>query len=690
MKNKKSNKLIHEKSPYLLQHAYNPVDWHAWNNDAFEEARKNNKPIFLSIGYSTCHWCHVMEHESFEDEEVAKLMNETFVNIKVDREERPDIDGIYMSVCQELTGSGGWPLSIIMTADKKPFFAGTYFPKEKRHGRMGMLDLIPKVSELWKTKEAELINSAEQITQAIQHASKTSLDNELTAETLELAFKQFVERYDEQFGGFGNAPKFPSPHNLTFLLRYWNRTGDTNAKAIVEKTLFEMRQGGIYDQIGFGFHRYSTDKKWLLPHFEKMLYDQATLMIAYSELYQSSKNQEIKKTVSEIGEFVLRDLTSPQGAFYSALDADSDGEEGKFYFWKVDEIKKLLKNDAQLFIEIFNLKEEGNFFDPMNGGYTTENIFHLQETIEDYANRNNLSVSEVNEKINLGRKILFEEREKRVHPFKDDKVLTDWNGLMIGAFAIAAQSTNESKFIGAAKNSLSFIKKYLIKEDGKLLHRYRDGEAAIDATLEDYAFLIFGLIELYQTSFEQSDLALALNLNEIVIQHFWDAENGAFYFTSDDAEEMIIRQKEIYDGAIPSGNSMMMLNLIRLAHLTGRIDYKEKASVIRRAFYNNVKSSPSAYSQLMNGIIFLYSESVEIVVVGKKENADTIEILKTLHGLFLPNKVILLKEGNELDEIAPFTKEMKMEKGKTTIYVCKNYSCNLPVNTIDEMLHLIK
>ncbi|HSP88797.1 MAG TPA: thioredoxin domain-containing protein, partial [Ignavibacteriaceae bacterium] len=441
---KKPNRLIKEKSPYLLQHAYNPVDWFPWNNEAFNKAKETDKPVFLSIGYSTCHWCHVMEKESFEDEEIAELMNDAFVSIKVDREERPDIEAIYMSVCQMLTGSGGWPMTIVMTPEKKPFFAGTYFPKESRFGRPGIKELIPRLKELWQTKRNEIINSSEEISSAVISSSSFKEGIPLKENIFHIAFKEFEERFDDEFGGFGNAPKFPTPHNLMFLLRYWKRYNNSSALEMVEKTLTHMRMGGIYDHIGFGFSRYSTDQEWLVPHFEKMLYDQALLVLTYIEAYQVTKNDFYKDSAEEILTYVIRDMTSSEGGFYSAEDADSEGEEGKYYLWTTDEIKQILKDDTNLFLKYFNIKEEGNWIDSVHGIKSNTNITHLKKSVKDFSAETELSEKEFKEKLETARQKLFAERGKRIHPYKDDKILTDWNGLMISAFAKAAQVFNKN------------------------------------------------------------------------------------------------------------------------------------------------------------------------------------------------------------------------------------------------------
>ncbi|MGH7890123.1 MAG: thioredoxin domain-containing protein, partial [Thermodesulfobacteriota bacterium] len=477
---KKPNRLISEKSPYLLQHAHNPVDWYPWGEEAFVKAKNEDKPIFLSIGYSTCHWCHVMENESFEDEEVAKLMNDAFVSIKVDREERPDIDSIYMTVCQMLSQGGcGWPLNIIMTPDKKPFYAATYIPKENRHGRAGMLEFIPRIKEIWKTQRDNVLDSADQITSAIRQASQVSNEKkgkELDGSTFEKAYDQLAQNFDTVHGGFGRAPKFPTPHNLLFLLRCWKRTGKDKALEIVEKTLSAMRRGGIYDHVGFGFHRYSTDPEWLVPHFEKMLYDQAMLSMAYIEGYQATGNRDYEKTAREIFTYVLRDMTSPDGGFYSAEDADSEGEEGKFYLWTEDEIRKVLnKEESDLVMKVFNVEKGGNFSDEATGRKTHSNIFHLSGSLSDAASLLNLEREQLERRIETAREKLFSVREKRIHPHKDDKILTDWNGLMIAALAKGASAFDEPKYAEAAGRAVGFILSRMQKSDGELLHRYRDG-----------------------------------------------------------------------------------------------------------------------------------------------------------------------------------------------------------------------
>lgn len=695
----KMNRLKDEKSPYLLQHADNPVDWYPWGDEAFEKAKKEDKPIFLSIGYSTCHWCHVMEHESFEDEDVAKLMNDAFVSIKVDREERPDIDNIYMTVCQMLSKGGcGWPLNIIVTPDKKPFFAATYIPKESRYGRAGMIEIIPKIKHIWENQRTEVLKSADTITSSLMKAtdsSNLSSGKELDQSTLVTAFNQLSNNYDSTNGGFGRAPKFPIPHNLLFLLRYWNRSGDEEALKMVEKTLEEMRFGGIYDQVGFGFHRYSTDPEWLVPHFEKMLYDQGLISMVYTEAYQATGKKEYKNTAEEIFTYVLRDMTSPEGAFYSAEDADSEGVEGKFYLWKEEEIREHLdKEDADLFITVYNVEKNGNFNDESSGGKTGSNIPHLKMPLSEIASSFNTSQEKLEERLDKSRKKLFEIREKRIHPYKDDKILTDWNGLMIASLAKASRVLDQKKYAEAAKKSADFFISNMMDKDGNLLHRYRDGDAGIQANIDDYAFFIWGLIDLYEATFDEKYLNLAIDLSNIMINKFWDEEGGGFYFTPDSGEQLIVRQKEIYDGAVPSGNSVAMLDLVRLARITANTKFEETASKIGVAFSNTVSRSPVAYTQMMSALDFGVGPSYEVVIVGDPNSVETKKMIKELFSEFVPNKVIIFidseEENPKIREIAQFTKTHIPLNNKPTAYVCRNFICNLPTNDPSKMVELLK
>jgi hypothetical protein len=690
---KEYNRLKKEKSPYLIQHADNPVDWYPWSKEAFNKAKKENKPIFLSIGYSTCHWCHVMAHESFEDKDVARLLNNNFVCIKVDREERPDIDKIYMNVCQMISGRGGWPLTIIMTPDKEPFFAATYIPKESRFGIKGLLTLLPEIKNLWEKKSDSLIKSASEITKSLQKISKPSKGRELTIKTLHSAYEQLFNSFDELYGGFGNQPKFPTPHNLMFLLRYFKRTSNSYCLNMVYSTLEHMRKGGIYDHIGLGFHRYSTDRKWFLPHFEKMIYDQALLILAYTEAYQATKKQIFKKTTQEIIEYVFRDMTSKEGGFYSAEDADSEGKEGKFYTWDYEELKEKLKPDEFRIIEKFyNIKRQGNFT-PEAEKAERKNIFYQKMSIEEFSEFYKIKKEELIDKLEKIRSKLFQIRKKRIHPEKDEKILTDWNGLMIAALAKSAQIFNEKSYAEKAEKTLDFIKKNMIKKNGELMHRYKDGEAEIQGYADDYAFLIFGLIELYQATFKSKYLKISLDLNSYLLNHFWDKSSGGLFFTSDEGEKLIARTKEIYDGAIPSANSFTMLNLLRFSRITGNTDFEDKAIEIGISFYDQINSYPAGYSQIMIGLDFAIGPSYEIVIVGDINKSDTQIIVKEINKIYLPNKLIILKEPDskipKIEKIAPFVKDYSQIKNKATIYVCKNQQCQLPTTDIYKINELL-
>jgi uncharacterized protein YyaL (SSP411 family) len=678
------NKLNEENSPYLLQHAENPVDWYPWCDEAFEKAKKENKPIFLSIGYSTCHWCHVMAHESFEDKEVAKLMNETLVSIKVDREERPDIDKVYMTVCQMMTGSGGWPLTIIMTPDKKPFFAGTYFPKQTRFGRIGILELIQRIKELWNNQRNELLNSADQVTFQLQNLDQESPGVKFNHKILEKTYEMLTRQYDKKNGGFGSRPKFPTPHNLILLLRYWNRTGDGNALNMVEKTLQSMRKGGIYDHIGFGFHRYSTDSTWLVPHFEKMLYDQALISLAYIEAFQATRKIEYKKTTEEILTYVLRDMTSPEGGFYSAEDADSEGEEGKFYVWSMKALASILEeNELNQVKKTYNIDANGNYLEEASRSRTGNNILYLT-SFPDY---------KIQEKIEKIRSELFKEREKRIHPLKDDKILTDWNGLMIVALVKASMVFQEKKYLDAAKRAAGFILTHLRDKKGNLLHRYKDGESKIQGFLTDYTFFIWSLIELYEATFDVFYLKTALELHGIQIRDFWDEKIGGFFFTSINSEELLSKPKEIYDGAIPSGNSIAMSNLLRLSYLTGDTELEEKADTLNRVFADKIRANPLAHTQFLVAIDFVIGPSYSLVIGGNSNSEDTKTMINAFNEVYLPNKVFIHRKTEQdppdIDEYSNFVQFFDNLEDKATAYVCINKMCKPPTHDITKALEFL-
>ncbi len=690
----KTNRLINEKSPYLLQHAHNPVDWYPWGGEAFKKAADENKPVFLSIGYSTCHWCHVMEKESFEDLEVAELMNREMIAVKVDREERPDLDNIYMSVCQMLTGSGGWPLTIIMTPDKVPFFAGTYMPKNTRAGRIGMMELIPRIKDVWEKRRNEVLDSANRIQEALLGIDDISPDRKLDESAMEKAYRELTVRFDENFGGFGNAPKFPSPHNFLFLLRYWKRTGDEKALGMVEDSLINMRLGGMYDHIGFGFHRYSTDREWLLPHFEKMLYDQAMISIAYIEAYQATGHSDYEVTAREIFSYVLRDMTSPEGGFYSAEDADSEGEEGKFYIWQKKEIEEILQQeDAELITEVFNMKREGNFKDEASGVLTGANILHSKKSLEEISEEKDIPLPDLKDRLSKIRNSLFYEREKRIHPHKDDKILTDWNGLMIAALSLGARIFDDDELSAAAVKAADFILREMRNTDGGLLHRYRDGEAGITGNADDYAFFIWGLIELYETTFETGYLKSAIELTDYFIKHFYDDNRGGFFFTPDNGEPLPVRKREVYDGAVPSGNSAAMLNMIKLARITGRVDFDKYADGINMAFSQAIDKMPSAHTFFMCAMEYTAGPSCEVVITGPRGNDDTNEMISALNRQYYPNRVTVFKPDNDNDDInsiAEYLRDYKCLDNRATAYVCRNSTCETPTTRPNEMIDFLK
>ena len=688
----KYNRLINESSPYLLQHATNPVDWYPWGEEAFAKSKKEDKPIFLSIGYSTCHWCHVMEHESFADEEVADLLNKYFVAVKVDREERPDIDQVYMAVTQAMTGRGGWPNNVFLTPDKKPFFAGTYFPKHARWGLPGLMELLPKVAEIWQNDRENVQKSAEQITALLASRGNPNPGDALDRSILDKARNRLADIYDPEYGGFGPAPKFPTPHIFAFLLRRYHHNEDAQALAMVEKTLTQMRFGGIHDHIGFGFHRYSTDGQWLVPHFEKMLYDQALLALAYTETYQATGKEFYARTVREILTYILRDMTSKEGGFYSAEDADSEGVEGKFYLWTLAQIQQAIgDNETEIIKKTYNLEDGGNFKSQEAEQVPGSNILHLKKTVPDLAGEMGMPEKQLRQRLEKNRERLFRVRKKRVHPFKDDKILTDWNGLMIAALAKAGLVLDEPRYVSAAVKAADFIMHNLRDKNGRLLKRYRQGNAGLPAHLNDYAFVVWGFLELYEASFKTIYLQEAIRLNDQMIKHFWDIQSGGLFMTADDGEKLLIRNKEIYDGALPSGNSVAALNLLRLGHITGNQDYLQKAESIGKAFSDPVNRYPQGHAHLMVALEYALHPNYEVVIAGTPRAKDTRAMLAALRQLFLPGKVVVLRpadkgEAAEIIRMAPYTEFMVPKNGKATAYVCTNFICRLPTTEISQML----
>ena len=688
------NRLIHEQSPYLLQHAYNPVDWHPWGEEAFQKAKKSGKPVFLSIGYSACHWCHVMERESFADPLVAKLLNDIFVCIKVDREERPDIDQIYMAAAHVLTGSGGWPLTIFMTPDRKPFFAASYIPRESRYGMTGLLDLIPRISKIWQDQRQELENAGDRVLGALQSAVRfPPAEGELSEAVLDEAYETFLRIFDGENGGFGDAPRFPTPHNLIFLLRYAHRTGKEPAYTMVEKTLHAMRRGGIFDQVGWGFHRYSTDVEWFIPHFEKMLYDQALLVMAYTEAYLATGREEFARTVRETITYVLRDMTDPGGGFYSAEDADSEGEEGKFYTWTKAEILEVLgEEDGERFSRIFAVTEPGNYREQPGGKRTGRNILRLRRPLASWAHEFSISEEDLAWFVESARQKLFAARGERVRPAKDDKILTDSNALMIAALAKAARALDDPEYLAAAEKAAAFVLDNLRGPDGRLLHRYRGGEAGIRATLDDYAFTLWALIEVYEASFSPKYLEFATELSRDLFARYWDCTHGGFFFVPDDTD-VPVRQKTVYDGAVPSGNSVAMYALFALGRMTANLELEETANRIQHVFADAVQKAPVACPHFLTGFEFMRGPNFEVIITGVLGAEDTNALVSAIRSHYTPDALVIFRpsgeEDPEITRVAGFTRDIVAVGERATAYVCTNYACDIPTTDPDEMLRLL-
>lgn len=677
------NRLVFESSPYLLQHARNPVDWRPWGEEAFAEAKKQGKPVFLSIGYTTCHWCHVMEHESFEDAEVAALVNEHFIAIKVDREERPDLDEVYMKVTEAMTGGGGWPMSVFLTPDKHAFFAGTYFPKESLGGRPGFKRILAELHKAWVERREEVESAALSISAELSKILKGTPGEALDETILDQARSQFGARFDKEWGGFSMRPKFPVAPNLSFLLRQHLRHGDVESLAMVEKTLTEIRRGGIYDHIGNGIHRYSTDREWLVPHFEKMLYDQALYVIASLEAWQVTGKEEYARSVREVLAYVKRDLTSETGGFFSAEDADSEGEEGKFYTWTRSEILEVLgPDDGSWFAGIFHIEEEGNYLDEATHRKNGSNIPHL---------RADLSEDDRKRLDPLLRK-LWERRETRIHPQKDDKILTDWNGLMISAYAKAARTLGDGEYAAAAKKAADFVLARLTTDEGRLLKRYRAGSAGLSSHLEDYAFFICGLLDLYETNFDLAYFERALAFQKILDEHFRDGEGGGYFTVADDSETLIVRAKKLYGGAIPSGNAVTLGNLVRLHRMTGEAAYAERAAALLRAFSGEISAQPASFPETLCGLDFFFGPSREVVISGRADAPETQALIAVLRKGFQPNQVVLLRTPENaaaLARLAPFTETQTTLDGKATAYVCRDFSCRAPTTDAAELERIL-
>lgn len=620
-----------------------------------------------------------MEKESFEDEEVASILNNGFVSIKVDREERPDIDSIYMSFCNALTGSGGWPLTIIMTPDKKPFYAGTYFPKYSMPGRIGLVNLLNSIETSWKERKSELIASSLEIVNAVSSYSERTTGEEISEETIHDAFHEFRNSFDGNFGGFRSAPKFPTPHNLMFLLRYFQTYKDSQALDMVEKTLISMYKGGIFDHVGFGFSRYSTDNRWLVPHFEKMLYDNAMIALTCTEVYQLTSKEIFKEIAEKIFTYVLRSMTSSDGAFYCAEDADSEGVEGKFYVWTKEELTSAIgTKNAEVYSKYYDITAKGNF--------EGKNIPNLIKT-----NLEDLDDTQININLKNITKALYDIREKRIHPHKDDKILTSWNGLMIAALAYAGRVFNKDEYIKTAGKAVQFILNNLIRSDGRLLARYRENEAAIPGYLDDYAFLIWGLVELYESSFDIKYLDEALKINSEMLELFWDINSGGLFLNGEDCEELLLRPKETYDGALPSGNSVASLNMLRLCEITGNIELQKKAQEIFDSIGKSAKIAPINYSLFLSAYMMKLKGIMSIVIAGDKSDPQTLKFLEIINNKYLPFSVVVLNdETAQIKNLVPAINEKSKNNEKATAYVCKDFSCKAPVIEEKDLIELLE
>ena len=683
--------MAESQSPYLLQHASNPVDWYPWSEEAFKIAKKKDKPIFLSIGYSTCHWCHVMEKESFEDPIVSKHMNDTFINIKVDREEMPEVDYLYMSVCQAMTGRGGWPLTIVMTPDKKPFFSGTYFPKNQKGAIPGMLQLIPSLNNAWMNRQNEIQDSIKKVQKFLINSNTVRPGEEWNENILHDCVTHFKQRFDHENGGFGKAPKFPSSHNLIFLIKYSHIYKKPKVLNMVEKTLQKMRLGGIYDHIGFGFHRYSTDKNWFLPHFEKMLYDQAMNALAYTEAYQITKNSEYAEIASEIFVYVLRDLKDKKGGFYSAEDADSEGEEGTFYLWTLEEVLETLGKKGKIFSRAFNFSAIGNYVDESSRMRNGKNIPFLKDTKSKIAKKIKINLSSLNHLIEASRIKLFKRRKKRIRPLKDNKILTDWNGLIIASLAQAGSILKNEKYIEEAILAFEFINKHLTTTEGRLFKRYYQGKSGLDPHLNDYSFLIWGLINLWEATFKTRFIVKALELLDVMIEDFYD-QNGGFYIGSKNAEKLMVRAKDYYEGAIPSGNSAAVLSLFKLGKITGNENFFNIAHKTLQAFSKYVEASPTSFTNMFSAFLFDAKGSKELVIVLNKKKHRYRSIIENIRETYFPQLPIIVKDKRDkilVDKVCPWIKSYKMINNLPTYFVCKNFTCMKPTTDLETALNYL-
>lgn len=696
----KANKLINEKSPYLLQHAHNPVEWLPWNEETFALAKKENKPIFLSVGYSACYWCHVMEREVFENEKIAKMMNDFFVNVKVDREERPDVDRVYMTALQAMTGSGGWPMSMFLTPDLKPFYGATYIPPKAKYGRAGFEDVIEQIHEVWTKKEAEVIESSKKITDNLKNAIESKISNEngseLSKEILENAFSTIQKIYDEEYGGFGSGNKFPRPVVFNFLLDYYYHTKDFNSLDIVTFSLKKMYEGGMYDHLAGGFHRYSVDNIWRVPHFEKMLYDQAQLITTYVNAYLVTKNKFFLFVAEDTAHYVMDNLQNKDGGFFSAEDAESAldntkpdvKEEGAFYLWKKDEIENILgKDDAKVFNFYYGIEQHGNTINDPHEVFGNKNVLFILNDIFDTAKQFEKTPEEIAKIIDDSRTKLLNERMKRPKPGLDDKVLTSWNGLMISALASIFKVTGNSEYLDAANKAVDFINNNLYKNK-ILLHRYRDGDSRFEGTLEDHSYLIFGLLDLYEATFHTGHLKFALELNLQTINQFYDNDKAGFFDVGSEIKDVILRTKDLYDGAEPSGNSIQIMNLLRLGYMTDNNEFIKKAEDSLKLFSNDLGRLPFSSPQMLCALSFVLNSPKEIIISGNLNNEKTKELVKSINEKFIPNKVEM-HASKEMMNISKFISSIVSDENKPAVYVCENYKCNLPTDDAEELNKLL-
>lgn len=692
----KANRLINESSPYLLQHAYNPVDWYPWGKESLDRAKKEDRPIFLSIGYSACHWCHVMAHESFENEETAKMMNANFINIKVDREERPDIDDIYQRVCQLATGNGGWPLSVFLTPDQKPYYVGTYFPADSRYGMPSFRKILNQMSQSYHTSKQQVASAASEFMQSL---SSMAMDIEVQGQHLDIdrsvldeAGLGLLHMADPAYGGFGHAPKFPNVSNLLFMLRYYDISRINRFRDFVMFTADKMAAGGIHDQLGGGFSRYSTDQKWLVPHFEKMLYDNALLTQMYAELYQISGRESYMRIVESILEYIIKEMTSPESGFYSAQDADSEGEEGKFYVWSKKEIVESLgdRTVADIFCDYYGVSDGGNF--------EGKNILSIVMSLNSLSQKYGLDPNSIEQAIENGRKKLLEIRDRRTRPGTDDKILTSWNGLMISGFAKGYRITGNKKYLDYALNAINFIEsKIAVHDEARLRRTFKNGVSKLNAYLDDYAFYINGLLDVFEVDCKAEYLEKALNYTDFMLKHFWDSSSGSLFLTSDDHEQLIIRTKNFYDLAIPSGNSIAAYNLLRLFHIVQNKDYLQKAEQIIKAASTPAVKNPFGFGQLLVTMsTYLKKNPVEIVIIQKPTSEVPHKMSEWLTKQYLADGIsVIINDIAELEKLQKYpmftgrTANFDNEKKAEVAYVCKNFACSLPIYTLEELQRTI-